>query len=177
MKQEVNLQVRHGLKIINIILIVLLSMGIVFLGIIEYFRIQDGEHNEVATDLEEPYITWSGEELLSIPLIFGIGLLVANKKKKIVTAQIELNKDLITVKYLNKTFTLNVKNIKTIKYDFEEKDKLHMLSFRGTEKMLQKKGNKTSNSFDLIANEDITKLCENITSTTNIKIKNFTEKN
>ena len=52
--------------------------------------------------------------------------------------------------YLNKTFTMKVKNIKTIKYSFDEKNKLHLLMFRGIEKMLEKKGNRHSNNYDLI---------------------------
>ena len=45
---------------------------------------------------------------------------------------------------------MKVKNIKTIKYSFDEKNKLHLLMFRGIEKMLEKKGNRHSNNYDLI---------------------------
>ena len=151
----------------------LLSSGVIFLGVIEYLSVQDGEHKEIVTDWDYPNITWSGEEILSLPFIFGIGLLVSNKKKKTVDAKIEKNKDSIIVKYLNKTFTIKVKNIKTIEYRFDEKNKLHLLMFRGTEKLLEKKENRCSNNFDLIIKEDINKLCNNITSITNLKIKNF----
>lgn len=173
MNIDVKLQIRHGWKLLNLILIVILSIGVIFIGCIEYLRIQDGENKEVVTDWDYPHITWSGEEILSIPFVIGIGLLISNKKKKIIDAKIEINKDSIVVKYLNKIFTMKVKNIKTIKYSFDEKNKLHLLMFRGTEKMLEKKGNRHSNNFDLIIKEDINKLCNNITSITNLKIKNF----
>lgn len=149
MNIDVKLQIRHGWKLLNLILIVILSIGIIFIGCIEYLRIQDGESKEVVTDWNYPHITWSGEEILSIPFVIGIGLLITNKKK-IIDEKIEINKDSIIVEYLNKTFTMKVKNIKTIKYSFDEKNKLHLLMFRGIEKMLEKKGNRHSNNYDLI---------------------------
>ncbi len=82
MNIDVKLQIRHGWKLLNLILIVILSIGIIFIGCIEYLRIQDGESKEVVTDWNYPHITWSGEEILSIPFVIGIGLLITNKKKR-----------------------------------------------------------------------------------------------
>lgn len=173
MEKKYKVIIRQGLSVINIVLIILLSVGIIFIGAIDYLREQDGEYKEVVTNLEEPYITWSGGEIISFPLLVGIVLLATNKKKKIVDAVIEISNDKIVIKYSNKIYTINNKNIKQLKYNYDTKTENFMLSFRGNNNMLVDNKNKNSNSYDLTFKENIDELCNQIIKTTNIKIKNF----
>jgi len=169
--KEYKLEVRHGLSIINIILISLLSLGIIFIGCIEYLRQQDGEHKEIIVNWDYPYITYSGEDIIIIPLFFGIGLLVANKKRKKVIAIINVTKSKITITYLKRTYILDMSSIKNIKYNYDEKNKKYVLQFYGNKNMLTDYKNRKSNKYELIFLEDVTKLYEKILKYINLENK------
>lgn len=165
------IEIKGKLGIINILCILLLLIGILFLVGIEYIHNQNDGVKEIVTNWEEPQTTWNAFDIVIFPMLVGIYFAFTVRKKVIVDMEISIKKDQINVKYLNKEYTINMSNVKNIIFTNNKEDDRYLLSFVGNKEMVISNKNKSYDKYEIIFINDISKLCEEIFKITNHEIK------
>ena len=139
-----------------------------------------GELKEIVTDWEMPQLTFSGIEIISGILIMAIGGIIVLRPYKDVIVNIEITKDNITIKYIDKKSNkqkrvnyINNNKIKTISYYYNPEDKEKRLVFKGNENMVSGNKVKENNKFEILYKQNSNQLCESIIKITEKQIKGF----
>ena len=174
-------KIKANLNIFRIILISFLCACIIFVLIIGHFMKEDqGELKEIPVDLEHPYITWSGIDIICYMFGLAITLIIVLRPNKKVSTNISITPNFITIEFKNnknskliKKYILDVKEIQTISYYFNKESNEKRLVFKGNTNMVTNKKANDNNKFELIFIKDSDELCNNISEVTNLQIKGF----
>jgi len=174
-------KIKGNLSLAKKIIIMILIALTIFVIIIGHFMKEDqGELKEIVTDWETPQLTFSGIEIISGILIMAIGGIIALRPYKSVITNIEIAKDNITIKYIDKKSnkqkrvnSIDVNKIQTISYYYNPEDDEKRLVFKGNENMVSGDKVKENNKFEILYKENSDKLCESIIKITEKQIKGF----
>ena len=123
-------KIKGNLSVTKKVIIMILIALTIFVIIVGHFMKEDqGELKEIVTDWEEPQLTFSGIEIISGILIMIIGGIIAIRPYKDVIADIEITKDNITIKYIDKKSnkqkranSIDNNKIQTISYYYNPED-------------------------------------------------------
>lgn len=172
-QSKYKIKIKSGLSILNIFFIVILFMLIIFIICIEYLHNEDGGVKEIVVNLEEPQFTLNAYDIVIFPLIVGIYFLATSKKEKTVDATITVSKDKINIEYLNKFCSINVSNIKNIKYIHHKRNDSKTLYFIGNKKMAISNNKKNYAKYEITLINDDDKLYDTIHKITGCTIEKF----
>ena len=165
------IKVKGKIGFLNILCIVVLLLGIVFLLCINYLYSQNYEIKEVVTNWEEPLITWNAFDIFIFPMIIGIYFAYTVRKKIIVDANISIEEENIQIKYLKESYNINLQKVNKIIFTNNKKDNAYLLSFVGNNEMVISNKNKSKNKYEIIFINDVSGLCKDIERITKHKIK------
>ena len=174
-------KIKGNLSFTKKIIIMILIALTIFVIIVGHFMKEDqGELKEIVTDWEEPQLTFSGIEIVSGILIMIIGGIIVIRPDKDVIADIEITKDNITIKYIDKKSNkqkranfMDNNKIQTISYYYNPEEKEKRLVFKGNENMVSGDKIKENNKFEILYKESSNEVCENIIKITEKEIKGF----
>jgi len=174
-------KIKGKLSITRIFIIIVLIFLIIFVTMIGHFMKEDqGELKEVVIDLEDPRFTLSAFEIINSNIALAIVGIIVLRPYKDVIADIEITKDNITIKYIDKKSNkqkrinyIDVNKIQTISYYYNPEDKENRLVFKGNENMISGDKVKENNKFEIVYKENSNKLCESVIKVTEKQIKGF----
>ena len=91
---DYKIKIKGKLGILNVLCIIILLIGVIFLLCIGYLHSQNDGVKEVVTNWEKPQHTLNAFDIVIFPMIVGIYFAYTVRKKIIVRAQISVEENL-----------------------------------------------------------------------------------
>ncbi len=168
---DYKIKIKGKLGILNVLCIIILLIGVIFLLCIGYLHSQNDGVKEVVTNWEKPQHTLNAFDIVIFPMIVGIYFAYTVRKKIIVRAQISVEENKIIVKYLKESYIINMQQVRKITFAINKEDNCYLLSFVGNKRMTISNKNKTYDKYEIIFIDNASKLCEDIKRITNHEVK------
>lgn len=165
------IKIQGKLGTLNVLCIIILLIGVIFLLCLGYLHSQNDGIKEVVTNWEEPQHTWNAFDIIIFPMIVGIYFAYTVRKRIVVEAQISVEENKIILKYLKESYIINMQQVRKITFFTNKKDNCYLLSFVGNKEMIISNRGKKYDKYEIIFINNVSKLCEDIKRITKHEIK------